>query len=98
MINANDYETSEELDAAMAKLHHEQVSYIFKDKYESIKRDLEWINKFMGYDMTEALIKLDKSVVYYNADRIEEAAKRISISASIMKSTCRLIPKEGYEN
>lgn len=92
MINANDYATKEDLENAMYQIHRDQLVQLMHSKYGLIKSDIEHMSSLIQYPFANKCAALDKSIIYWTADRIEKLAKRLAITCSIMKSACRLIP------
>ena len=94
MIDAREFNSKKELEKAMLKEYRAQIESILRPKYDSIKSDMLWIEQCMGFEMFNAVYTQNRDILYRNADRIEECAKRIAVSASVIKSTCRLIQEE----
>lgn len=94
MINANDYDSIEELEAAMKREHRSQMSEFMMSKLRSITADISQINSLIQYPFENEVANLQRTNVYWKANCIEDAAKRIAFTASTMKSACRLISKD----
>lgn len=97
MINANDYETREDLENAMYQMHREQLVQLMHSKYGMIKSDIQQMSLLIQYPFANKCAALDRHTIYWTADRIEELAKRLALTCSMMKSACRLIPNELKE-
>lgn len=98
MINANDYETLEDLEKAMHQIHRKQVFQLMHSNYGMMKSDIEQLSSLIQYPFAaNECAALDKHLIYSTADRIEELATHLVRTCSIMKSTCRLIPDESKE-
>lgn len=109
MIDANDYPDLESLKKAMFSEINSEIARMLKFRYSLLKNDIYQMSmlirdSFLGkyIELDKGLIKTRKefnaSKIYKIADRIEELANRSALTASIMKSTCRLIPSESKEN
>lgn len=94
MINANDYENREDLEKAMYQMHRDQVVQLMHSKYGMIESDIEQMSLLIQYPFANKCAALDRDTIYRTADRIEELAKHLARTCSIMKSSCRLIPDE----
>ena len=94
MINANEYETREDLEKAMYQMHREQLVQLMFSKYGAIKGDIEQMSSLTRYPFANKCAALDKHTIYWTADRIEELARRLALTCSIMKRDCRLILDE----
>lgn len=97
MINANDYETQEDLEKAMYQMHRDQLVQLMHSKYEMIKSDIEQMLLLIQHPFANKCAALDKHTIYWTADRIQGLAKRLVLTCSIMKSSCRLIPDDLKE-
>ena len=96
MIDSRDFSTTEELAEAMLNEHMSQIKEIIQSKHKTIRANLKNITDI--YDQTNNdFSSLKKHKIYCTADMIEQCAKQICISTSIIKATCRLIPEE-YDN
>lgn len=94
MINANEYETQEDLEKAMRQMHRDQLVQLMHSKYGMIKSDIEQMSSLIQYPFANKCAALDRHTIYWTADRIEALAKRLALTCSIMKSDCRLILDE----
>lgn len=97
MINANNYETREDLEKAMYQMHRDQLVQLMHGKYRMIKSNIEQMLSLIQYPFANKCAALDGHTIYWTADRIEKLAKRLALICSIMKSACRLIPGELKE-
>ena len=97
MINANEYETREDLEKIMYQMHRDRLIQIMHGKYGMIKSDIEQMSSLIQYPFANKCAALDRHAIYWTADRIEELAKRLALTCSLMKSTCRLILDESKE-
>lgn len=97
MINANEYETREDLEKAMRQMHREQLVQLMRGSYGLIENDIDHMSLLISYPFDNKCATLDKQAIYWTADRIEELATHLVRTCSIMKSTCRLIPDELKE-
>ena len=97
MIDARDYETTDELDKAMIKEQKDQVIQNVKLIVETIDVNNN-VCTILSSKLISNYILLDPTSIYNLADSIENASRRITASASILKNLVRLIPKEIYEN
>ena len=97
MIDANEYETREDLEKAMYQMHRDQLVQLMFGKYGMIKSDIEQMSSLIQYPFANKCAALDRHIIYWTADRIEELANRLALTCSIMKSACRLIPDELKE-
>lgn len=95
MINTNEYETREDLEKAMHQMHRDQLVQLMFGKYGAIKGDIEQMSSLIQYPFANKCAALDRNTIYWTADRIEELARRLALTCSIMKSACRLIPYES---
>ena len=98
MIDTRDYPDSKSLERAMYHEHRAQVSEIMISKLRSLTADIDQMHSLVHeYPFVNQVANLDKSTIHWKADRILELARRTAVTASVMKSTCRLIqelPKE----
>lgn len=94
MINANEYETREDLEKAMRRMHRDQLVELMHNKYGMIKSNIGQMSSLIQYPFANKCAALDKHTIYWTADLIEELAERLALTCSIMKSACRLIPDE----
>lgn len=97
MINANEYETREDLEKAMYQEHREQLVQLMHSKYRMIQNDIELMSSLIRDPFANKCFALDKDTIYWTSDRIEELAKCLVITCLSMKSACRLIPTEPKE-
>ena len=97
MINANEYETQDDLEKAMCQMFRDQLVQLMHGKYGMIKSDIEQMSSLIQYPFANKCAALDRYTIYLTADRIEELAKRLALTCSFMKSACRLIPDESKE-
>lgn len=95
MINANDYETREDLEKAMYQMNINQLIQLMHGNYGMLKSDIEQMLSLIQYPFANKCAALDKHIIYWTADRIEKLAKRLVITCITMKSACRLIPDES---
>ncbi len=94
MINANDYDSIEELEAAMIREHRSQMIEIMMSKLRSLNADISQMDSLTRYPFPNEVANLQRTNIYWKVDRIEELAKRIARTASTMKSACRFISKD----
>lgn len=97
MIDAREYETREDLEKAMYQMHRDQLVQLMYGKYKMVKSDIEQMLSLIQHPFANKCAALDRHTIYCTADRIEELAKRLALTCSIMKSACRLIPGELKE-
>ena len=98
MIDANDYSDLESLKKAMFSEINSEIVGMLKFRYSLLKNDIYQMSMLTRDSFLEKCIELDGLEIYKIADRIEELANRSVLTASIMKSICRLIPSESKEN
>ena len=97
MIDARDYETTEELSKAMMNEHKDQIIQHIKQEVETIAFN-ENVCALILPELTSNYASLDPKILYNLAERIDYCSNRMAVSARILKSLVRLIPKECYEN
>ena len=97
MIDARDYKTTEELSKAMSKEYKDQVMQRIKQEVETITFNKNICAALLS-KLSSNYILLDPTSIYNLADSIEYCSITMTISARILKSLVRLIPKESYEN
>lgn len=91
MIDARDYPDKESLARAMNDEYRTIVSETISARYKSLKLDIDQIMALTSYSFEKEFANLNKNVIYWTADQIEFLAKRIVLTASLIKSACRLI-------
>jgi len=100
MINANDYDTLEELELAMHAEAKDQIQSIIIARSNSIKNIVKMLDLMTHADLDTAVSDLNQKSIYWKATAIENLANDLAGIAADMKHFCRLIPlkKEDHES
>lgn len=97
-INNNDHEIVAKLEKQMIDEYQEQVSELINDRFQRLTLGFNLLNDFkMAYDWAIIDNQLDKDRIYLIAQNIENAARRLAVDASLVRSACRLISEDTNE-
>ena len=94
----NDDKTVSKLEKQMIDEYKEQVSELITDRFQRLTLGFGLLDDFkIAYDQAIMYGQLDKNRIYVIAENIENAARRLAIDASLVRSVCKLISEDTNE-
>lgn len=94
----NDDKTVAKLEKQMIDEYKEQVSELITDRFQRLTLGFGLLDDFkIAYDQAIMYDQLDKDRIYVIAGNIENAARRLAIDASLVRSVCKLISEDTNE-
>ncbi len=75
--------------------YREQITNIVENRSRMLKQDINHISIMIQHPFSDKCENLDRTFIYNTATLIEEIARRIILTCSLLKSICRLIPTKS---